>query len=283
MLQKKGIYRDIINSLSAQIAIVDESGVITDTNKAWQEFGAANGLMSSSHSAGRNYLEVCEISGEETGELAAIGIRKVLAGDLQEFNMQYPCHSPAEERWFVMRVVRLRKAGKPQVVVSHENITQVIRAQEELKEKEVELSRQKKMLEDSNIALKVLLEHRDQDRVRLEENILANIRKLVKPYLEKLLFQKLDERTRNLVDIIAARLDEIVSPFLNRLASINRVLTPKEIDVAALVREGRTSKEIAEILNISVSGVDFHRRKIRQKLGLTNEKSNLRSYLLSLQ
>jgi len=179
--------------------------------------------------------------------------------------------------------VRLRKAGKPQVVVSHENITQVIRAQEELKEKEAELSRQKKMLEDSNIALKVLLEHRDQDRVRQEENILANIRKLVKPYLEKLLFQKLDERTRNLVDIIAARLDEIASPFLNRLASINRVLTPKEIDVAALVREGRTSKEIAEILNISVSGADFHRKKIRQKLGLTNEKSNLRSYLLSLQ
>jgi len=139
------------------------------------------------------------------------------------------------------------------------------------------------MLEDSNIALKVLLEHREQDRVRLEENILANIRKLVKPYLEKLLFQKLDERTRNLVDIIAARLDEIASPFLNRLASINRVLTPKEIDVAALVREGRTSKEIAEILNISVSGADFHRKKIRQKLGLTNEKSNLRSYLLSLQ
>jgi hypothetical protein len=89
-----------------------------------------------------------------------------------------------------MRVVKLRKAGKPQVVVSHENITQVVKAQEDIKKKEAELSRQKKMLEDSNTALEVLLEHREQDRVRLEENVLANIRMLVMPYLEKLQFQK---------------------------------------------------------------------------------------------
>jgi DNA-binding CsgD family transcriptional regulator len=64
---------------------------------------------------------------------------------------------------------------------------------------------------------------------------------------------------------------------------MHRLLTPREIDVAVLVREGKTSKEIAELLDISASGVDFHRKKIREKLGLTNEKSNLRSALLSLQ
>jgi DNA-binding CsgD family transcriptional regulator len=250
---------------------------------AWQEFGAANGLDFPMNFVGQNYLDVCDKGDEESGELAAIGIRKVLSGELREFNMQYPCHSPTDERWFVMRVVKLKKAGKPQVVVSHENITQVVKAQEDIKKKEAELSRQKKMLEDSNTALEVLLEHREQDRLRLEENVLANIRMLVKPYLEKLQFQNHEERNRNLVEIIETRLAEIASPFLNRLTTIKRVLTPKEIDVAVLVREGRTSKEIAELLNISVSGVDFHRKKIRSKLGLTNEKSNLRSYLLSLQ
>jgi len=282
MLLEKGFCRDIIDSLSAQIAIVDAAGIIVDTNKAWQEFGTENGLKALNQAASWNYLEVCDKSGEETGELAATGIRKVLAGELQEFNMQYPCHSPVEKRWFVVRVVKLKSAGKPQVVVSHENITQVMKAQEVLEEKEMELTRQKKMLEDSNTAMKVLLEHREQDRVRLEEDVLANIRRLVTPYLEMLIFQKQDERNRNLVEIITSRLDEIASPFLNRLNAINRLLTPKEIDVAVLVREGRTSKEIAELLNISVSGVDFHRKKIRKKLGLTNEKSNLRSYLLSL-
>lgn len=283
MVMYQDLYKNIMDSLSAQIAILDESGVIIATNKAWQEFGAANGLQPPGDSVGRNYLEVCDRSGDEAGEVTAIGIRKVLAGELQAFNMQYPCHSPTEERWFIVRVVKLKAEGKPQVILSHENISPVIRAQEELKRKEAELSRQKKMLEDSNIALKVLLEHREKDRIRMEENVLANISKLVKPYVAALQFQQADESNRNLVGIIQARLDEIVSPFLNRLTSVHRMLTPKEVEVAAMVREGRTSKEMAEVLNISVSAVDFHRKKIRKKLGLTHEKSNLRSYLLSLR
>ena len=283
MAQEQFTYRDVMDSLSAQIAIVDATGRIIETNRSWQEFGAANGWEIENDRIELNYLDVCDQSGEETGELAATGIRKVFAGELLEFNMQYPCHSPVEKRWFIMRVVRFRKPGRPQVVVSHENITQVVIAQEALRQKEIELLQQKKMLEDSNTALRVLLDHREQDRLHLEENVLANIRKLVKPYLEMLQFQKTDDRNRNLVNIIASRLDEIASPFLNRVASLNRVLSPREIDVVVMVREGRSSKEIADLLNISVSGVDFHRKKIRKKLGLTNEKSNLRSYLLSLR
>jgi len=282
-MQNQELYKDIMDSLSAQIAILDDSGVIIETNRSWQEFGVANGLQPPVNSLGLNYLDVCDMADDETGELVALGIRKVLSGELQAFNMQYPCHSPSEERWFVLRVVKLKAAGKPQAVVSHENITPVIRAQEDLKLKEKELYQQKKMLEDSNVALKVLLEHREQDRRRMEENALANVRKLVTPYLERLRFQKLDARNRNLVEIIESRLDEITAPFLNRLTAMHRLLTPREIDVAVLVREGRTSKEIAELLAISVSGVDFHRKKIRKKLGLANDKSNLRSYLLSLQ
>jgi DNA-binding CsgD family transcriptional regulator len=282
-MQKQSIYKDIMDSLSAMIAILDESGVILETNRAWQESGAANGLQAPWDSVGQNYLEVSDKSGDEPGELAAIGIRRVLNGELQAFNMQYPCHSPTEERWFVLRVVKLRTAGKPHAIISHENITPVIRAQEDLKQKEIELSQQKKMLEDSNVALRVLLDHRQQDRIRIEENVLANVRKLVKPYLEELRFQKLDERNRNLVEIIDSRLEELTSPFLNRLTSLHRLLTPRDIDVAALVREGKTSKEIAELLTVSVSAVDFHRKKIRKKLGLANEKSNLRSYLLGLR
>jgi DNA-binding CsgD family transcriptional regulator len=254
-----------------------------ETNRAWQKFGADNGLEFPHDSVGENYLEVCDKAHEEAGELTAIGIRRVLSGELQAFNMQYPCHSPREERWFVVRVVKLEAAAKPQVIVSHENITPVIKAQEELKKKEVEITQQKKMLEDTNTALKVLLEHREQDKIRLEENVLANVRQLVKPHLEKLRFQKQDERNRNLVEIVTSRLDEITAPFLNRLTSLHRFLTPKEVDVAVLVREGKTSKEIAGLLTVSVSAVDFHRKMIRKKLGLTNAGSNLRSYLLSLQ
>jgi PAS domain S-box-containing protein len=283
-MQKENMCREIIDSLSAHIAILDSNGIILMTNRAWQEFGAKNSLQGPADSLGQNYLSITEESGEETGHIVAQGIRKVITGGLQEFYTNYPCHSLTEKRWFGLRVVRLQTATRSlQVIVSHEDITPIMQAQENLRKKEEELFQQKKMLEESNVALGVLLEHREKDRKALEENVLANVKKLVTPYVDELLYRKLDERTGNLVKIIRQRLEEIVSPFLNRLTSINRLLTPREIDVAALVREGKSSKEIAELLTMSVSGVDFHRKQIRRKLGLTNEKANLRSYLLSLQ
>ena len=283
-MERANMCREIIDSLSAHIAILDKDGIILLTNRAWREFGVANSLQGPIDSLGQNYLLISEQAADKTGHIIAPGIRKVISGDLQEFFTNYPCHSPTEKHWFALRVVRLQTAvNELQVIVSHEDITPIMQAQVNLRKKEEELLQQKKMLEESNVALKVLLEHREKDRQSLEENVLANVRKLVVPYVEELIYRKLDDRSRNLVEIIQQRLEEIISPFLNRLTSLNRMLTPKEIDVAALVREGRTSKEIAELLTITVSGVDFHRKQIRNKLGLTNQKSNLRSYLLSLQ
>jgi DNA-binding CsgD family transcriptional regulator len=283
-MERANMCREIIDSLSAHIAILDKDGIILLTNQAWQEFGAANNLQGPMDSLGQNYLLISEQSEEETGHIIAQGIRKVISGDLQEFFTNYPCHSPTEKHWFALRVVKLQTAAESlQVIVSHEDITPIMQAQVNLRKKEEELLQQKKMLEESNVALRVLLEHREKDRQSLEENVLANVRKLIVPFLEELSYHKLDDRSKNLLEIVHQRLEEVVAPFLNRLTSMNRLLTPREIDVAAFIREGKTSKEIAGLLNISVSGVDFHRKMIRKKLGLTNEKSNLRSYLLSLQ
>ncbi|MDX2433027.1 MAG: LuxR C-terminal-related transcriptional regulator [Desulfobacterales bacterium] len=283
-MERANMCREIIDSLSAHIVILDKDGIILLTNQAWQEFGAANNLQGPMDSLGLNYLLISEQSEEETGHIIAQGIRKVISGDLQEFFTNYPCHSPTEKHWFALRVVKLQTAAESlQVIVSHEDITPIMQAQVNLRKKEEELLQQKKMLEESNVALRVLLEHREKDRQSLEENVLANVRKLIVPFLEELSYHKLDDRSKNLLEIVHQRLEEVVAPFLNRLTSMNRLLTPREIDVAAFIREGKTSKEIAGLLNISVSGVDFHRKMIRKKLGLTNEKSNLRSYLLSLQ
>ena len=283
-MKRANMCREIIDSLSAHIAILDKEGIILLTNRAWQEFGAVNDLQGPPDSLGQNYLSITEQAEDKTSHIIAQGIRKVISGDLQEFFINYPCHSPTENRWFALRVVRLQSvSGDLQVIVSHEDITPIMQAQVNLQKKEEELFQQKKMLEESNVALRVLLEHREKDRQSIEENVIANVRKLVVPYVEELNYRKLDDRSRNMIEIIRQRLEEIVSPFLNRFTSLNRLLTPREIDVAALVREGKTSKEIAELLTISVSGVDFHRKQIRNKLGLTNEKANLRSYLLSLQ
>ena len=180
-------------------------------------------------------------------------------------------------------MVRFRGREASKVIVTHENITPIIEIQEALKKKEAELRSERERLEETNIALRVLLRQRDEDKKRIEETIYVNVDRLVLPYVEQLLQGRLSEKQRTLTEVVDTNLRDIVSPFLRRLTTVHTILTPQEIEVANMVRSGRSSKEIAEVLGISVSGVDFHRKKLRQKFGLTNSSKNLRTYLLSLE
>ena len=155
-------------------------------------------------------------------------------------------------------------------------------AEKNLRQKERELKLNALQLEESNIAMKVLLEKREKDKNELEEMVLANVQGLLLPCLERLRGCRLNDRQRVYVDSLEANLQTIVSPFLHRLSNRFLNLTPAEIQVAGLVKEGKTSKEIGSLMNVSERGVEFHRNNIRRKLGLTNANKNLRSYLLSL-
>lgn len=152
----------------------------------------------------------------------------------------------------------------------------------ERKKAENELRRKSQSLEEANTALKVLLEHRDEDKKTLEEKVLTNVKKLALPYIEKLKSLKLDESQMTCVCIIENHLKDIISPFLRNLTLDHMDFTPREIEITALVKEGKTTKEITELLNISATAVDFHRKNIRKKLGIKNTKTNLRSFLLSI-
>jgi len=163
-----------------------------------------------------------------------------------------------------------------------EEITERIRIGRALKAREKELEDKTRSLEEANTALKVLLKRREEDRAELEEQILANLRELTLPYLDELKRIPLSDRLRLQVHLIEQNLAEIASPFLRRLKSLYATLTPREIQVADLVKDGRTTKEIAGLLNTSVRSVEFHRDNLRRKCGLTNRKTNLRSHLLTL-
>ena len=280
------LYKIIIDSMSAHVAILDEQGIILETNRSWQDFALANGMKEPYDSIGVNYLQTCEApSGRnrDEGPEVAEGIRRVLRGDITEFFTHYPCHSNNEKRWFAVRVIRFRESKKSHILITHENITPIIETQKALEEKEVELRRESERLEETNIALRVLLRQRGEDKTRIEETIYANVDRLVLPYVEQLLQGNLTDKQRTLTEVIDANLRDIISPFLQNISALNILLTPQEIEVANMVRSGRSSKEIAEVLCISTSGVDFHRKKLRHKFGLTNSARNLRSYLLSLE
>jgi len=275
----------VLNSLSAHIAILDEDGVILETNKAWQRFAAENDAGEDDHSVGVNYVALCEAAsgpGARDAHNVAKGIRQVIEGNLDEFLYDYPCHSASGKHWYYMRAIRTAGEKPLRIVVSHEDITALKLTEEALRRSRKALNDQAQSLEESNIALKVLLNQRDLDRQELERKVLSNVKGLVLPYVEKLKGARLKPRERTLVEIVDTHLQDIISPLLQNIANADILLTPQEMHIAALIKDGQSSKEIAEVLNISEATVNFHRKNLRIKFGLQNRRVNLRSYLLTM-
>ena len=172
-------------------------------------------------------------------------------------------------------------AGERSILGIITDITERKKAEEALQAKDIKLERQAKNLEEINTALKVLLEQRETEKTEMKETFLANIKKLVFPYIEKLENIGLNEDAQTFVNIIKSNINDLISPLAIRLSSKYFALTPSEIQVADLIKQGKTSKEIALMLNVSPKAVSFHRGNLRKKLGLLNKKINLRTYLQS--
>ncbi len=127
--------RAVLDSLSAHVAVLDESGAILSVNRAWREFAGSNAPAGKRVAEGANYLRVCdEVTGEdaETARAFAAAIRDVLAGRRAEFAREYPCHAPGKQRWFVGRVTRLHGDGPRRVVIAHDDVTERKRMEEAL-------------------------------------------------------------------------------------------------------------------------------------------------------
>ena len=123
--------RSVIDSLSAHIAVLDNEGKIILVNNAWENFADANGAIGelATTGIGQNYLSVCEQDAiDDKSQLIAENLRKILEGEQQHFTIEYPCHSPQEERWFLMQVNSLQDS-RGGVVVSHFNITDRVKAE----------------------------------------------------------------------------------------------------------------------------------------------------------
>jgi len=184
--------------------------------------------------------------------------------------------------WGKARCLYDSKGNVIGAIQSIRDITDRRRAEEGLKKRERELEMKSRNLEELNTALRVLLKRREDDKRDFEERVLVNIKQLVLPYIEKMRMSRLEEKDMAYVAILESNLKDIVSPFSQRLSSKYLNLTPKEIQVANLIKDGRTTKEIAGLLNTSPGTIDFHRNNIRQKLDMRNKKANLRTYLLSV-
>ena len=150
-----------------------------------------------------------------------------------------------------------------------------------VEERTKELEEKNRALQEANTALKVVIRNREEDKRALEEKILMNIKELVIPLVSKLKTAKSLDEQKAYLELLESNLEkEIISPFLHNLSTKYLNLTPQELRIANFIREGKTSKEIADILNLAQRTVDFHRQNLRNKLNLDQENSNLRSYLM---
>jgi PAS domain S-box-containing protein len=154
-------------------------------------------------------------------------------------------------------------------------------AEESLRAKTVELKDKATHLTEANIALKVLLKQREADKEELEQKVLLNINQLIMPYLEKIKRRKLDAKLEAYIDVLESNLNEIVSPFASNLSSRFLRLSHTELEVANLIRQGNTTKDIAEMMHLAESTIDFHRNNIRTKFGIKHKKINLKTFLSS--
>ena len=126
MQNQTDLHTLVLDSLEEQIAVIDQSGTIIYVNDSWSRFGIENGISSGHSSAGCNYfktLSTSVASGDSLAGDAAQGMLDVVNGKCNSFYFEYPCHSPSEKRWFMMRVTRLRGDSMNLFVVSHHNIT----------------------------------------------------------------------------------------------------------------------------------------------------------------
>jgi len=137
-------------------------------------------------------------------------------------------------------------------------------------------------LEEANTALRVMLKTADQMKMEMEETVLFNVKRFALPYLEELKKTTLNDRQKSYLGMLEHSLDQITEPFLRGVSVQYLTLTPTEVTVTNLIKQGKTTKEIAELLNMSSRTVETHRYNIRAKLGLKNRSVNLSTYISSL-
>jgi len=179
--------------------------------------------------------------------------------------------------------IHARKQAEEALKTAHAQLeAKVAERTEELLKINMQLETKSRHLEEINTALRVLLERREEDKSEIEEKIVYNLRELVFPYLEKLKKTSLDEKQTSYMHVAESNLESILSPFSKSLSEKFLSLTPTEIQVANLIRQGRSTKEIAHVLTVSNRTVESHRKGIRKKLRLSNRKANLRSHLITL-
>jgi len=276
-------FRAIFENANDHIIYIGLDDVIIDINPRFEGvFGHTRDEI-----IGKKFYEIGILSPENWEEFIMLS-RKLVAGELPQSSVfEFVFTTKNGETIYMETNPRVViREGQPQgILCITRDVTERKHAEDALKQHQDQLERlvqeRTSNLEEANTALRVMLKKAEEVRNEMGDRIMFNVKEFVFPYLEKLKKTELNETQLAYMDSMEENLDEITSPFLHGVSTRYMRLTPTEIQVANLVKQGKTTKEIAALLSMSTRTIDTHRYSIRNKLGVRNEKVNLRTYLMS--
>jgi PAS domain S-box-containing protein len=264
-------FRQLLDAIPIMICVVTKGDIVFANETQKKKFG--------SHSLEVVNKKVIDLYRPEQRSKFKKRERKVLQGrGLDPYEQEY-FFSDGSSIIIEFRTISIKYKGQKSFLSMGIDITDRKQVERNLINKEKELKNQSEKLHEVNTTLKVLLENLEKEKSRVEENIFSTLTQLVTPYIEKLMQSNLNDDQIFLLQVIESNLKTVTSPLAHKLSLEEPALTPSEIKVAGLVREGRTVKETAQLLNLSAETISFQRKRIRAKLGLSNKKVNLRSFL----
>jgi DNA-binding NarL/FixJ family response regulator len=170
-----------------------------------------------------------------------------------------------------------------QLAIYGKDVTEEVESREKLEESKRELESKTDLLGDANMALKIMLQKSNENREEIEAEVMATLKKMVVPLVLKIKKSEISPTVREHINRLEDNLKYLSSPFSRSLSFEYISLSPKEIQVANLIRDGRVTREIAEELGMKPGTVEFYRNNIREKIGIRGKKIRLRTHLLNLR
>lgn len=233
------------------------------------------------------------VLGKDAGDVLGVECEQILPADAcaklrhtseseeHSSNFEIEIWSEGKPRQLMMTIVPSVVNGGLTVFGLCTDITEHRRLQTELELSRASLHEQARLLEERNVALRVIMDQRGQDRAALERTIVHNVRTMVDPAIERVLARLEDRPEATQIEMIQQSIHEITQSE-RRIGDVSLEdtrFTPRELQILNMIRLGKTNNEMAAALFVSSATVAYHRQNIRQKLGLLGKSTRLRSHL----
>lgn len=276
LIESERKFRDLFETASDIIFIMDFDGKLISANAAaYKRYGYRRSETES--------IDIKSVVDPSFLPVASEKIKGVLNGGINTGSFELLTYTKQKKPvWIELTVNVVREEGRTAALQGiARDVTYRKETDELIRKREKELKEKSESLQESNAALRAIIKAIEEEKRAFQEEMLISLKKLISPYVSKLKNSKPDKNQSALLYIIERNLEEIALPYMQNLKSEYYNLSRQELQVALLIKEGKLTKEISEIMGLSIKTVEGYRNTIRKKLGLNKREDSLKSYLSS--